>query len=92
MAVLTVLPILAALVGRACKIPVILSIGGGEFAALPQIGYGGQSNWVSRRQIAYALRRAAIVSAGSRFALGPTTVSCIAKEPPRDSGALSTAI
>lgn len=62
---------LALLAGRALGVPVVASLGGGEFVALPQIGYGGQLSARGRLHVALAMRGAAAVTAGSRYALGP---------------------
>ena len=60
---------LAAMAGRRCRVPTVVSIGGAEFAALPDIEYGGQLHWRSRRQIAYAVRNARVVTAGSDYVI-----------------------
>ena len=62
---------LAVLAGRRLRVPAIVSIGGGELAALPEIGYGGQLSRRARLQVALALRQAKRVTGGSRFALAP---------------------
>ena len=62
---------LAILAGRARRIPVVVSIGGGELVWLPEIGYGGAASWRHRQQVRLALRCAQAVTGGSRFALAP---------------------
>jgi len=59
--------LLGGLAGKWWGVPVVLSIGGGELTWLPQIAYGGQGSWISRRRIAWAIRLAAVVTGGSRF-------------------------
>lgn len=63
--------LLASLAGRWLRVPVVVSIGGGELARLPGIGYGSQVSWRGRVRVALALRLANRVTAGSRFALAP---------------------
>lgn len=57
--------------GALLRLPVVVSIGGGELVWLPEVGYGGQGSWVSRTNISMVLRRANAVSAGSAYALRP---------------------
>jgi glycosyltransferase involved in cell wall biosynthesis len=57
--------------GACCRIPVVVSIGGGELIWLPQISYGGQGSWQSRKATSTAIRFANFVSAGSTYALRP---------------------
>jgi glycosyltransferase involved in cell wall biosynthesis len=63
--------LLAALAGRWLGVPAVVSIGGGELAMLPEIGYGGQLRWRGRAQVALSLRLAAWVTGGSRYVLAP---------------------
>jgi glycosyltransferase involved in cell wall biosynthesis len=63
--------LLAALAGRRLGVPVVVSIGGGELAMLPEIGYGARLRRRGRAQVALALRLAARVTGGSRYALAP---------------------
>ncbi|HET9223618.1 MAG TPA: hypothetical protein VFO07_13990, partial [Roseiflexaceae bacterium] len=63
--------LLAALAGRRLGVPAIVSIGGGELAALPEIAYGAGLRWRGSAQVALALRLAARVTGGSRYALAP---------------------
>ncbi len=55
--------------GALLRVPVIASVAGGELVALPRHGYGGARSVRGRGHSALALRRAAAVTAGSRFAL-----------------------
>jgi glycosyltransferase involved in cell wall biosynthesis len=52
-------------------VPVVVSIGGGELAGLPEIDYGGQLKLRTRMAISTAVRRATVVSAPSAFTLRP---------------------
>ena len=61
----------AIVAGRLLRVPVVVSVGGGELVALPRIGYGGASSWRGRRHAGLALGLAAAVTAGSRSALTP---------------------
>jgi glycosyltransferase involved in cell wall biosynthesis len=58
-------------VGALLHIPVVVSIGGGELAWLPEIRYGGQGGRLPRTKVWMALRLASAVSAGSAYALRP---------------------
>lgn len=58
--------LLAGLAGRLFRVPVVVSIWGGELVWLPHIGYGGQGSWPGRARVALALRLATVVTAGSR--------------------------
>ncbi len=60
---------LTALVGRALRVPVVVSLAGGELAGLAGIGYGGRLAPTERLKTRLALRLAARVTAGSRFLL-----------------------
>jgi glycosyltransferase involved in cell wall biosynthesis len=57
--------------GRLLRIPVVVSVSGGELARLPDIGYGGQCSWLNRMGTSWALRAAHAVSSPSRYALAP---------------------
>lgn len=66
--------VLAGIAGRLLRVPVVLSIAGGELVWLPEIGYGDQGRWRGRTQVALALRLARAITVGSRHAcalLGP---------------------
>jgi glycosyltransferase involved in cell wall biosynthesis len=56
---------LATRAARPLGIPAIVSLGGGELAALPAIGYGGQLHFRERVKTSRALRFAARVTAAS---------------------------
>lgn len=62
---------IAILAGAMVQVPVVASVGGGELVALPRIGYGGARSRRGRTHAALALRRAAVVTAGSEWALEP---------------------
>jgi glycosyltransferase involved in cell wall biosynthesis len=61
---------LATRAARVLGIPAVVSLAGGELAALPDIGYGGQLHFKERLKTVRALRGAARVTAGSRFLAG----------------------
>jgi glycosyltransferase involved in cell wall biosynthesis len=63
--------IVAVTVGTLLRIPVVVSIGGGELVWLPEIRYGGQRGRLARTNLWMALRMANAVSAGSTYALRP---------------------
>lgn len=56
---------LATRAARSLGIPAVVSLAGGELAALPDIGYGGQLHLRERVKTARALRRASCVTAAS---------------------------
>jgi glycosyltransferase involved in cell wall biosynthesis len=53
----------------ASRLPVVVSIAGGELANLPSVDYGLMRRFRTRIPTLWALRRARIVTAGSRFLL-----------------------
>jgi glycosyltransferase involved in cell wall biosynthesis len=59
--------LLAAAAGRFLGIPWIVHLGGGELAALPEIGYGSALTFRGRLRTRLALAGAARVTAASRF-------------------------
>ncbi len=59
----------AALIGRALRIPTIVSLAGGELARLRDIGYGGLLRRAERMKTRLALRLARVVTAGSALGL-----------------------
>jgi glycosyltransferase involved in cell wall biosynthesis len=59
--------LLAALAGRAFRIPTLVSLAGGELVGLRDIGYGDQRSAWERLKVSAALRLARAVSAGSRY-------------------------
>jgi glycosyltransferase involved in cell wall biosynthesis len=60
--------VVAGLVGRARRIRVIVSLGGGEAVSLPELDYGGARSRLGRTRTALALSLASAVTAGSAFA------------------------
>lgn len=54
---------------RRLGLPLVISLAGGELSDLPRIGYGLQRHPLQRRLIAWALRSAACVTAGSQYLL-----------------------
>jgi len=59
--------------GHLLRVPVVVSIGGGELVWLPHIGYGGYGSWLKRAKTSLVLRMADAVSACSRYSLGALT-------------------
>ncbi len=68
---------IAVVAGRLLRIPVVTSVGGGELVGLRRIRYGGARSRRGRLHASLALRFAAAVTAGSRYALG----SVLARRP-----------
>ncbi|HLZ28225.1 MAG TPA: glycosyltransferase family 4 protein [Chloroflexota bacterium] len=62
--------LLAALAGRALRIPTVVSLAGGELVALPAIGYGDQRVAWERLKVRASMRLASAVTAGSDYLLG----------------------
>jgi glycosyltransferase involved in cell wall biosynthesis len=62
---------LAVAAGQWLGIPVVTSVGGGELMRLPEIGYGGQTNWLAKLETAFVTRRADAVTAPSHYSLQP---------------------
>lgn len=58
---------LATLAGRVLRVPVVVSVLGGELADLPEVDYGGGRTWLNRRLVGAALRGATRVTVGSTF-------------------------
>ncbi|MBV9174172.1 MAG: glycosyltransferase family 4 protein [Chloroflexi bacterium] len=56
---------MATVAGRLLRVPVLVSVAGGELARLPHIGYGDQLRAWERLKVAAALRLATALSAGS---------------------------
>jgi glycosyltransferase involved in cell wall biosynthesis len=71
--------LLAAWQSRQRRIPLVVSVGGGEAIWLPEIRYGGASSRTGRAVTRAALRVADVVTAGSAFALGPLPRSVTAR-------------
>ncbi|NJN99670.1 MAG: glycosyltransferase family 4 protein [Anaerolineales bacterium] len=59
----------AALAGSRLGRPVVVSLGGGELTNLPDINYGAQRFLIRRLTTAFALKGAALVTAGSTYQL-----------------------
>lgn len=59
----------AALAGARLKRPVVVSLGGGELTHLPDINYGAQRFLIRRLTTRYALKKAALITAGSTYQL-----------------------
>ena len=60
---------LAAWTGDRLGVPVVVSLAGGELVAMPDIDYGLLRLPGRRQAVAWTLRRAAVVTAGSRYLL-----------------------
>ena len=58
---------LALWAGRRLRVPVVVSVLGGELERFDEIGYGGGRGALNRRLVAWSLRRARWLTAGSRF-------------------------
>lgn len=59
----------ASLIGRALRIPTVVTVAGGELARLRDIGYGGLLRRAERVKTRLALRLARVVTAGSSLGL-----------------------
>jgi len=57
--------VLATVSARFLRVPSLVSLGGGELVALPQIGYGMQLSWKGRLQVASTLRLASRLTAAT---------------------------
>jgi glycosyltransferase involved in cell wall biosynthesis len=73
----------AALAGRALRIPTVVSLAGGELARLHDIGYGGLLRRMERLKIRLALRLAHMVTAGSGLGLASARSWLGARVEPR---------
>jgi len=62
--------LVAALAGLRLRLPVIISLGGGELTHLADIDYGTQGSAVRRLIIRFSLGRAGLISAGSGYQAG----------------------
>ena len=60
--------LVATWIGRRLKLPVVLTVGGGEAVWLPAIRYGGAGSMLGRVRTRMALRLASAITAGSAFA------------------------
>jgi glycosyltransferase involved in cell wall biosynthesis len=58
----------ATALGRMLRVPVVVSIGGGEAVWIPEARYGGAGSVAGRAQLRATLRLANAISAGSTFA------------------------
>lgn len=59
--------LLAGVAGWRRHWPVLVTVAGGEFAACPEIGYGGQLRWATRAAIAASLRLATRTTVATAF-------------------------
>jgi glycosyltransferase involved in cell wall biosynthesis len=62
---------LTVLAGCWLGVPALVSLAGGELAALPEIGYGAQLSPRARLQVALSLGLAAHITGGSQYVLRP---------------------
>jgi glycosyltransferase involved in cell wall biosynthesis len=60
--------LLAGLAGRRRRVPVVVSVGGGEAVWLPEVNYGGAGSLLGRARTGAALRLADEITTGSSFA------------------------
>ncbi len=63
--------VMAALAGRLWRVPVVVSVGGGELAWVPEVDYGGGRHWYCQSQAKVALQWADAVTVGSHYAQRP---------------------
>lgn len=61
----------AAVAGRLLKVPVVVTVAGGEMVRLPEIGYGGALTLRGRIQVRWTLRLATAVTGATNHALAP---------------------
>ena len=73
--------LLATVAGRLLGVPSIVSLAGGELAALPDIGYGDQLAAAQRPKVRLTLRLAAHVTAGSHYLLDLATPFLARRSP-----------
>ncbi|MGA7123048.1 MAG: glycosyltransferase family 4 protein [Polyangiaceae bacterium] len=59
----------ATIVGRHLRVPVVVSVGGGEAVWIPAIAYGGAGSFAGRVRLNTSLRLAQAITAGSAFAI-----------------------
>ncbi len=59
--------LIAVLAGRALRVPIVVSIAGGELIGLRDIHYGGQLRWIERMMVRWTTRAADRVTVGSRY-------------------------
>lgn len=72
--------LVAVFAGLRLKLPVIVSLGGGELTHLPDIDYGTQGSAIRRLIIRFSLGRADLVSVGSRYQAGLAQANGVSKE------------
>ncbi len=58
---------LAALAAGAARVPLIVTLAGGELTTIPGIRYGAQASWRARLGVALALRRADRITCATQF-------------------------
>ena len=59
----------ATVLGRGLRVPVVVSVGGGEAVWMPAIAYGGAGSLAGRARLNTSLRLAHAITAGSAFAI-----------------------